>query len=107
MDRSFVATGAVHVPTGRLVGYTDMGIARAEPRRAYQWETLVVREHRGHRLGMLMKLIGLQELHARSPRTAYISTWNAKENAPMIAVNDALGARVNGGIASLQKVVAG
>ena len=45
--------------------------------------------HRGHRLGMLVKLAGLQELAARSPRTRFISTWNAQENAPMIAVNDA------------------
>ena len=106
MGRRFVAAGAVHLPTGRLVAYTDMGISAAEPRRAYQWDTLVLREHRGHRLGMLMKLAALQELHARSPLTQYISTWNAKENLPMIAVNDALGARTNGGIASLQKVLA-
>ena len=105
MDRTFVSGGAVHVPSGRLVAYTDMGLPRAEPRRAYQWDTLVLREHRGHRLGMLMKLAALQELHARYPQTQYISTWNAKENAPMIAVNDALGARTNGGIASLQKVL--
>ena len=105
MDRTFVSAGAVHVPTGRLVAYTDMGIARVEPRRAYQWDTLVLGEHRGHRLGMLMKLAALQELHRQSPKTEFISTWNAKENEPMIAVNDALGARTNGGIASLQKVL--
>jgi hypothetical protein len=34
-----------------------------------------------------------------------ISTWNARENAPMIAVNDLLGARVNGGLAILQRVL--
>ena len=106
MDRSHVAAGAVHVPTGRMVAFTTMGVARAAPQRAYQWETLVSQAHRGHRLGLLLKLTALTELAARSPETAFISTWNAQENAPMIAVNDALGARVNGRLAVLQKVLA-
>jgi hypothetical protein len=33
------------------------------------------------------------------------SGWNAQENAPMIAVNDLLGARVNGRLAIIQKVL--
>jgi hypothetical protein len=105
MDRSYVAAGAVHRPTGRMVAFTTMGVPRSAPQRAYQWETLVLREHRGHRLGMRCKLAALQELHAAQPDAQFISTWNAKENAPMIAVNDALGARTNGGIAALQKVL--
>ena len=32
--------------------------------------------------------------------------WNAQENTPMIAVNDLLGARVNGRLAITQKVLA-
>ena len=105
MGRMAVSGGAVHLPTGRLVAYTDMAIPRTDPRRGYQWDTLVRRDHRGHRLGMLMKLATLQQLHAKSPQTRYVSTWNAKENVPMIAVNDALGARTNGGVAALQKVL--
>lgn len=105
MDRTYVAAGAVHRPTGRMVAFTTMGLPRSAPERAYQWETLVLREHRGHRLGMLVKLTALQELHAQQPATRLISTWNARENAPMIAVNDALGARTNGDIVALQKVL--
>lgn len=105
MDRTYVGAGAVHRPTGRMVAFTTMGLPRSAPERAYQWETLVLREHRGHRLGMLVKLIALQELHVKQPATQLISTWNAQENAPMIAVNDALGARTNGGIAAMQKVL--
>ena len=33
----------------------------------------------------------------------FISTWNAAENEPMIRVNDALGARVNGQLVNWQK----
>ena len=105
MDRTWVAAGAVHRPTGRLVSFTTMGVPRSEPERAYQWETLVSADHRGHRLGTLVKLAALQELAARSPGTSFLSTWNAQENAPMIAVNDALGARVNGRLVVLQKVL--
>jgi len=105
MDRTWVGAGAVHAPTGRMVAFTVMGVPRSRPERAYQWETLVSADHRGHRLGTLVKLAGLQELTARSPRTGFISTWNAQENGPMIAVNDALGARVNGRLAVLQKVL--
>ena len=105
MDRTHVAAGAVHRPSGRMVAFTTMGLPRTVPQRAYQWETLVLREHRGHRLGMLVKLTALQELAAKQPEARYISTWNAQENGPMIAVNDALGARTNGGIAALQKVL--
>ena len=105
MDRTYLAAGALHRPTGRLVAFTTMGVPRSAPQRAYQWETLVLREHRGHRLGMLLKLTALQELAARQPQAQFISTWNARENDHMIAVNDALGARTNGGIAALQKVL--
>jgi GNAT superfamily N-acetyltransferase len=105
MDRTYAACGALHRPTGRMVAFTTMGVPWSEPERAYQWETLVLREHRGHRLGMLLKLTALQELHAKVPQARFISTWNARENEPMIAVNDALGARTNGGIAALQKVL--
>ena len=105
MDRTYVGAGAVHRPSGRMVAFTDMGVPRSAPRRAYQWETLVSQAHRGHRLGTLVKLAALQELAAGSPETEFISTWNAQENAPMIAVNDALGARVNGRLAVLQRVL--
>jgi len=107
MDRSWIGVGAVHEPTGRMTAFTTMGVPRSRPERAYQWETLVSAEHRGHRLGTLVKLAGLQALAAHSPRTRVISTWNAQENGPMIAVNDLLGARVDGRLAVVQKVLGG
>lgn len=59
------------------MAYTDLGVPLAEPARAYQWDTLVMPGHRGHRL---------------------VSTWNAAVNAPMIAVNETLGYCVAGGM---------
>ena len=55
--------------------------------------------------GTIVKLAGLQALARLSPRSRVISTWNAQENTPMIAVNDLLGARVNGRLAITQKVL--
>lgn len=105
MDRTTVSAGAVHVASGRMVAYTEMGVPRTSPSRVYQWDTLVRESHRGHRLGLLVKLAALQELHAKVPAAQFISTWNAQENAPMIAVNDALGARTNGRVLCMQRVL--
>ena len=103
MDRTFFGATAVHKPTGRSVAYTTMGVARANLARVYQWDTLVLTEHRGHRLGTLVKLACLQRVCDEVPEARFISTWNAAENAPMIRVNDALGARVNGQLVNWQK----
>lgn len=103
MDRTFFGATAVHRPTGRSVAYTTMGLARADRSRVHQWDTLVLTEHRGHRLGTLVKLACLQRLADEVPEARFISTWNAAENAPMIRVNDALGARVNGQLVNWQK----
>lgn len=107
MGRMFFSAGAVHRASGRLVAVTDMGVPRSEPERGYQWVTIVLEEHRGHRLGTLVKLAALQALAAGSPHTMDIRTWNAEENTPMIAVNEALGARTNGLAPCFQKVLGG
>ncbi len=50
-----------------------------------------MREHRGHGLGLAMKVANLRAVTERHPGVRSISTWNAAENAPMIAVNDEMG----------------
>jgi hypothetical protein len=54
----------------------------------------VLREHRGHRLGLAVKLANLDSLEASFPGVALVVTGNAQENAPMIAVNEMLGFEV-------------
>ena len=90
---SFLA-GALY--DGQLVAYTELTVPLAVPETAYQDGTLVVPEHRGHRLGALVKLAALRELAQASPSTRRISTWNAETNRPMVAVNEALGFVPNG-----------
>lgn len=96
--RTWFGAGALR--QGRLVAHTEVGVPLGAPERAYQWGTLVLREHRGHRLGALVKLAALRALMAGSPATRSISTWNAETNTAMITVNEALGFVENGRLSS-------
>ncbi|WBQ03253.1 GNAT family N-acetyltransferase [Kribbella sp. CA-293567] len=78
---------------GRLAAYTQMGGARKNPERLYQWDTFVRREDRGRRLGLAVKVPNFRSLQAVLDRPAVLHTWNAPTNAPMIAVNERLGFR--------------
>jgi len=89
-----VTTGAVHRPSGRLVAYTMMRVNRDAPGKAHQWATIVLPEHRGHRLGILIKVANLRAVMAHSPATTRVMTFNAEENGPMVAVNEALGCTI-------------
>jgi GNAT superfamily N-acetyltransferase len=87
-----VLTAAVeHVPSGRLVGFTDLSVP-AEPDRAIsQYATIVIREHRGHKLGMLLKVANFDHLRRERPGHPSIITYNAEENRHMLNVNEAVG----------------
>jgi GNAT superfamily N-acetyltransferase len=91
--RTRFATLAVSEESGRSAGFTDIGVSRYAPETAYQWETLVDREHRGHGLGLVLKAHNHQLLAQRSPRTRWINTWNAETNTHMVAINEQLGFR--------------
>jgi GNAT superfamily N-acetyltransferase len=76
---------------GRLVGWTAIAGLLAEPRRAWQQITLVDPEHRGHRLGLVLKLENLRQVRERRPACQFIDTLNALVNQQMIAINRAIG----------------
>ncbi|WP_182112401.1 MULTISPECIES: GNAT family N-acetyltransferase [unclassified Actinotalea] len=92
-DESYVVVAAEHVPTRSLAAFTMVELPRARPEVVYQDDTLVLREHRGRRLGMLVKATMLEELAVRRPRARRVHTWNAEENAFMLGINVALGFR--------------
>jgi RimJ/RimL family protein N-acetyltransferase len=85
------AVAARHDDTGELAGLTEMTVDPDDPGWGYQLGTVVTREHRGHRLGLLLKVAMLELLAITEPGLERISTWNAGSNEHMIAVNDALG----------------
>ena len=87
--RTTLSAGAVR--DGRLVAFTDLQVPVAQPERASQGGTLVLREHRGHRLGALVKAAVLRDLAAALPGVRRVTTYNAEDNVPMVAVNEALG----------------
>lgn len=89
--RRHLVAAAEHIPTGRLVAYTVLSTPAQRHRAVQQYATLVLREHRGHRLGMLVKAANLAHLAAYAPGHPSVLTFNAEENRHMLDVNEALG----------------
>jgi hypothetical protein len=85
---------ARHRTTGEPAGQSMLCVNEFAPREAFQEDTAVVRRHRGHRLGLLMKAEMLRWLVAERPEVAVVDTWNDAGNHHMIAINERLGARV-------------
>lgn len=92
-----------HVPSGEVVAGTSFLLQDAKPAFVFQEETIALKTHRGHRLGMLVKAVNLRELAARYPQIERVHTFNAEENAHMLNINVALGFRPSGAEAALQK----
>jgi GNAT superfamily N-acetyltransferase len=82
--------------TGEMAALTEMAVDPADPGWGHQLITVVAREHRGHRLGLLVKAAMLELLAASEPQLERIVTWNAQSNTHMIAVNEALGYTILG-----------
>ncbi len=94
---------ARHLETGALAGETTVVVDQERPHLAEQHDTSVVREHRGHRLGLLLKLDMMRWLRETQPQVTTIDTWNAESNDHMIAVNEALGYRITGRSLAFQR----
>jgi GNAT superfamily N-acetyltransferase len=93
---SKLAAVAQHVESGHLVAFTELLLSPHAPTQSWQLATIVHPEHRGHRLGLAVKIANLDFLAAVAPSVRLIVTGNAQENAPMIAVNDMLGFEIAG-----------
>lgn len=76
---------------GELAGHTVVGVDADRPGLAEQYDTSVQRAHRGHRLGVLLKIDMLRWLAEEEPQLRTLDTWNATSNAHMVAVNELLG----------------
>lgn len=103
--RRVVETVARHVPSGDLVGFTQVNVSAKDPTVAYQQDTLVLTEHRGHGLGLRLKAANALLLADTLPDVASVRTWNSSTNEPMLAVNRALGYVVDGYSREWQKTL--
>jgi GNAT superfamily N-acetyltransferase len=88
---------------GQLGGQTVVALDIDRPHLGFQEDTSVVRSHRGHRLGLRLKIAMLRRLAELEPQIERIDTWNAESNSHMLAVNDAIGCFVVGRVAEMQK----
>ncbi|WP_306231260.1 hypothetical protein [Agrococcus beijingensis] len=88
--RVLLTVAARERATGELAGFTTL-ILPLTGATARQHDTLVTKPHRGHGLGMLMKLDNLLRLRELRPELVRVVTWNAEENRPMLRVNEASG----------------
>jgi GNAT superfamily N-acetyltransferase len=85
---------ARHRATGAWAGQSMLCVNEFSPAEAFQEDTSVVRAHRGHRLGLLMKAAMLRWVVEERPEVGAVDTWNDATNHHMIAINERLGAVV-------------
>jgi GNAT superfamily N-acetyltransferase len=82
---------AVHERTDEVVGLTEVVVPAQRPSRADQYDTVVLREHRGYGISRAIKARMLFELRAAEPLLRDVQTWNAASNAGINRINGELG----------------
>ncbi|HEX4443210.1 MAG TPA: GNAT family N-acetyltransferase [Galbitalea sp.] len=89
--RALLVSAVEHIPSNRLVAFTELMVPSEVDRPVIQRDSLVLKEHRGHRLGMLLKIDNIEAVTATRPGHPSINTTNAEENSFMLAVNESVG----------------
>ncbi|MDO4784256.1 MAG: hypothetical protein Q3997_04125 [Propionibacteriaceae bacterium] len=81
-------------PGGELVAHSEVQFS-THPASTLAWQenTIVMPGHRGHGLGLTLKLASHAALPEAAPGIRQIVTWNSHVNPQMIAINEALGYR--------------
>ncbi len=90
------SVAAWHEGAGELAGLTQVSIQPEVADWGFQGLTAVAGVHRGHRLGLLLKITMQEWLAEAEPQLRRILTDNAGANEHMIAINEVLGYRVFG-----------
>jgi GNAT superfamily N-acetyltransferase len=102
-EQGFDSVTAVAVaPDGAVAGMSDIAVPAGQT-NADIGVTVVARPHRGHGLGLAMKLASHSVLRAAHPECVCVITGNAAVNSHMNAVNERMGYRVVEDAYELQK----
>ena len=92
-ERIAYHSAAVHEETNRLVAWTTITKEKSLDWNAFQQITIVDPDHRGHRLGALVKVENLRFFREHEPTVTAIDTFNAHSNSYMIQINEQMGFR--------------
>lgn len=85
-------TAVAVAPDGSFVGNSEIHVHTApESTVGWQENTLVMPDHRGHRLGLALKVATHRQLRERAPQLRSLVTWNSHVNPWMIEINEKLG----------------
>ena len=87
---------ARHDTTGEPAGLTVVEVGPEPAGWGFQALTAVAREHRGHRLGLRLKLAMLERLAREESPLKRIVTSTGETNGHMISINETLGYYVRG-----------
>ncbi|MER5596210.1 GNAT family N-acetyltransferase [Streptomyces sp. NPDC002265] len=82
---------AVDTADGSVVGFSELVVPGDGRGDGQHYGTAVLPEHRGHGLARRMKALSIRRARERHPELGGLLTDTADGNAPMRAVNDALG----------------
>jgi GNAT superfamily N-acetyltransferase/RimJ/RimL family protein N-acetyltransferase len=105
MGRSLYEAVAL-TPDRQVVAHSTLAVpVDAAATDAYQWGTLVHRDHRGHRLGLATKVANLRAVQAAHPGLRRVTTQNAESNDYMVSINEKLGfAKVEESVEFLKRI---
>ncbi|WP_210650246.1 GNAT family N-acetyltransferase [Nocardioides sp. SYSU D00065] len=98
-----VQTAMAMAPDGSVAGVSDVRVDDRDPTHGQVGITLVDPAHRGHRLGLALKVATHDLVAATYPLLVTLDTSNAEVNTWMNAVNEALGYRTIETLLELQK----
>ncbi|WP_194891266.1 GNAT family N-acetyltransferase [Catenulispora pinisilvae] len=97
---------AVHESSGQVAGITEIQLFASRPDKAFQGDTAVAVDFRGHGLGLAVKGAMLRWLTAERPAIEVVSTQTAYDNAHMIRINHALGYKTTATLAEFEAEIA-
>ncbi|MCF6378885.1 GNAT family N-acetyltransferase [Nocardioides KLBMP 9356] len=98
-----VLTALAIAPDGSVAGSSDVRVNETDTAHGQVGITIVDPDHRGHRLGLALKVATHDLALATYPGLLAVATSNAEVNAHMNAVNEALGYRTIETLLELQK----